>query len=128
MVFALASMGLPGLGTFIGEFLIVVDTFRVSPAAAIAAASGAVLSVIYALRFVERVFQGRKTSAVFCPDLNKRETAAMAALLIVIVWMGLYPKPLLDMSAPAVKSVRGIVESKNVDPPFFSRERGHDAR
>ena len=121
MVFALASMGLPGLGTFIGEFLIVVDTFRVSPAAAIAAASGAVVSVIYALLLVERVFQGRKTSAVSCPDLNKRETAVFAILVVVIVWMGLYPKPFLDTSAPAIKTLRTIVESNFTDQPSFFR-------
>jgi NADH-quinone oxidoreductase subunit M len=128
MVFALASMGLPGLGTFIGEFLIVVDTFRVSPAAAIAAAFGAVVSVIYALLLVERVFQGTKNNTVSCPDLNKRETAVFAVLLILIVWMGIYPKPFLDMSAPAIKTVRCIVGSKNADQPFFPLEHGHDAR
>ena len=105
-----------------------VDTFRVSPAAAIAAAFGAVVSVIYALLLVERVFQGTKNNTVDCPDLNKRETAVFAVLLILIVWMGIYPKPFLDMSAPAIKTVRCIVGSKNADQPFFPLEHGHDTR
>jgi NADH-quinone oxidoreductase subunit M len=124
MVFALASMGLPGLGTFIGEFLIVVDAFRVSPALAIAAASGAVLSAIYALGLVERVFQGRKNNDVFCPDLYKRETIAFAVLLALIVWMGVYPRPFLDTSAPAVETLRNITASiltDSNDPTFFTK-------
>jgi NADH-quinone oxidoreductase subunit M len=119
MVFALASMGLPGLGTFVGEFLIVADAFRVSPPAAVAAAVGSVFSVIYALRLVERVFQGGKSGAGSCPDMDKRETAAFAVLLAAIVWMGIYPKPFLDTSAPAVETLHNMIASKNMDPPSF---------
>lgn len=96
LFFALASLGLPGLGNFVGEFLVLAGTFGEHPATAAFAASGIVLSAVYALWMVQAVFQGPVESISGIPDLNSREGAAMAALAAAILWLGLYPQPLLD--------------------------------
>ena len=75
LVFALASLGLPSLGNFVAEFLILVGTWRVSEPATVLGAVGLVAATIYSLWIVQRVFQGRETPAVVMPDLTLREGA-----------------------------------------------------
>ncbi len=96
MVFALASLGLPGLGNFIGEFLVLVGTYRSSVTAAVIASLGFIAASVYALWIMQQAFHGPERPGVGPADLNGRETAAMAAMIIVIVWLGFYPQPVLD--------------------------------
>jgi NADH-quinone oxidoreductase subunit M len=103
-VFALASLGLPGLGNFVAEFLILLGVYRVNVPFAALAAVGLVAATVYALSLVARGFHGplRGTAA---SDLSRREVAILAALVVVIVWLGLYPQPILDTAAPALVAV-----------------------
>lgn len=103
LLFALASLGLPGLGNFVGEFLVLLGTFRVSPEAAILAASGLVLSAIYSLWIIQRVFHGPERKTV--PDLHVRETAAFVSMAVIIVWLGLFPQPVLDLFGQTLRSM-----------------------
>jgi len=96
MVFALASLGLPGLGNFIGEFLVLVGTYRSSVAATVLASLGLVAASVYALWIMQRAFHGPERPGSKPADLSRRETAAMAAMIVVIVWLGLYPQPVLE--------------------------------
>jgi NADH-quinone oxidoreductase subunit M len=113
MVFALASMGLPGLGNFIAEFLVLAGTYSVSPVAAIIAAIGLILSAVYALWMVQATFQGRRRAeaggSVHGPvrpvDLGTREMAVAIALVAAIVWLGVYPQPFVDTASPAVAPI-----------------------
>ena len=73
LFFALASLGLPGLGDFIGEFLVLVGTYQVNVAMAAVAAIGVLAATFYALRFVQRAFQGPNSHAWQLPDLAVRE-------------------------------------------------------
>ena len=97
MVFTMASLGLPMLGNFIAEFLILLGAFPVSNALTIIAAVGLVFAALYSLRMVQKVFLGPATVTVPLKDLSARELILMAALSISIVALGLYPQPVIDM-------------------------------
>lgn len=111
MLFALASMGLPGLGNFLGEFLVLLGTYQVSPPAAIIASLGLITSTVYALWMVQRVFQGPNDHDWRVPDLNAREVAVIAALTVVILWLGLFPQPVMDTFRQSMGGLRRVASS-----------------
>ncbi len=96
IVFAMATLGLPGLGNFAGEFLTLLGTFTTHPVAAGIAAIGAVLAAAYSLRVVQRVFFGPKPEGAISWDATPAQLALCAALIAVLVWLGAYPRPFLD--------------------------------
>jgi NADH-quinone oxidoreductase subunit M len=101
LFFALASLGLPGLGDFIGEFLILLGTFRAHAALAAVAACGVLAATLYALRFVQRVFQGPNLHSWRLPDLAVREGLMLGAMIVLLLWLGLYPQPVFHTFAQA---------------------------
>jgi len=107
MFFALASLGLPGIGNFVGEFLVVLGAFYVSPALAAFASAGFVLSTAYSLRLVHRVFFGGG-EAPAARDLTGRETAVMVLMIVPLMWLGLAPQPLLDMVKGGNRPVHSV--------------------
>jgi len=111
IILAMASLGLPGLGNFVAEFLVLAGTFRVSVPLAALGALGAVFAVAYALRIAQRTFHGPKQEDWRIVDLNAREVAIMAALVVGLVWLGLYPQPVLDAAAPAIAWLRAAAPS-----------------
>jgi NADH-quinone oxidoreductase subunit M len=106
MVFAIASLGLPGLGNFVGEFLVLLGTFAVNWPIAIVAAIGLVTAAIYSLILVQRALHGEPRADRRVRDLNTRETGVLAVLVIVIVALGVYPQPLLHTAAGGVANVQ----------------------
>ena len=106
MVFAIASLGLPGLGNFVGEFLVLLGAFAVNRPLAIAAALGLVTAAIYALILVQRTLHGESVANRKVADLDLRETGVLAALVIVIAWLGVYPQPVLHTAAGGVANVQ----------------------
>jgi NADH-quinone oxidoreductase subunit M len=102
MLFALASLGLPGLGNFIGEFLILLGVYQVNAAAAAVAAVGLISGTIYSLWMVQRTFHGEMSREERIADLSWREMAIFASLIAAIVWIGFYPQPLLSTAKPAL--------------------------
>jgi NADH-quinone oxidoreductase subunit M len=112
MFFALAAMGLPGLGNFIAEFLVLLGTYRVSPVATALASIGLIISTVYALWMVQGAFQGREREAVRIRDLGPREMAMATALVVALVWLGLYPQPIVDTAAPVVSSLSTAVPTR----------------
>lgn len=114
MFFALASLALPGLGNFIGEILVLFGTYRVSPLFAAVASVGFVLSVVYSLRIVQRVFFGPLTRPQALPDLTTRETVMMTGAIAITLWLGLYPQPVLNT---AVTAVRTLVQTVRAATP-----------
>ena len=100
LVLAVASLGLPGLGGFVGEFLVLLGAYGAAPGLAAIAALGLVASAIYALTLVQRAFHGPCRVAAI-PDLGARHLAVMAALMTGLVWFGLYPQPVLDLARAA---------------------------
>ncbi len=106
LVFALASLGLPGFGNFVAEFMVLLGSYRMHPVIAALAASGLVLSAIYSLWIVQNVFHGRKQEGLKLADLSSRETGMMAVMVLAILWLGLYPRPVLDTVEPFVNSIQ----------------------
>ena len=122
-VVALASIGLPGLNGFVGEFLVLIGSFRQYPVATALATTGVIFAAAYLLWALQRLIFNRldKPENEALPDLTRRELIVLIPLLIGIVWMGLYPKPVLDKLEPAarryVMTVRGLpVPGEDVVP------------
>jgi NADH-quinone oxidoreductase subunit M len=105
MVFALASLGLPGLGNFVGEFLALVGTFAASPVMAVLGATGMAFSVVYSTWIMYRAFFGPQKLERLA-DLNAREGALLAAMIAVIVWLGVFPNPVLNTSEHTVRALQ----------------------
>jgi len=97
MLFTMASLGLPTLGNFIAEFLILMGAFLVNVPLTAIATLGLVFSALYSLRLVQKVFLGPTAVEKPLKDFSARELIIMAALSISIVLLGLYPQPVMDM-------------------------------
>jgi NADH-quinone oxidoreductase subunit M len=113
----LASIGLPGLSGFVGEFLALIGTFLNNHAWAIIAASGAILASLYLLWAYQRVFHGLpdEANSTF-PDLLTHERLVMVPIIALIVFLGVYPKPVLDRIEPSVNATIAHIEQ---DVPGF---------
>lgn len=103
LIFAMASLGLPGLGNFIAELLILIGAFKASALMSCLASLGLIAATIYSLRIVQKVFLGNRNTDWKMNDLTLREKAVSALLVIAIVWLGLFPKPVLDTAKPAIQ-------------------------
>jgi NADH-quinone oxidoreductase subunit M len=104
MVFTLANVGLPGTSGFVGEFLTMLGAFVHNSWLAIFAATGVILSAAYALYLYRRIIFGAlvKPSLQAIQDLTAREIAILAPLVVITIALGVYPKPVLDVTTPAV--------------------------
>src|SRR5499433_3241691 len=107
MVFTLANVGMPGTSGFVGEFLTLIGTFRVNIPVATLATVGVILSAAYALWLYRKVIFGRltKPSLAGILDLDGREMAAFAPLVVLTILFGIYPKPVLDVSQASVAAL-----------------------
>jgi NADH-quinone oxidoreductase subunit M len=104
MVFTMANVGLPGTSGFVGEFLTLIGAFEVSGWVALFATSGVILSAAYALFLYRRVVFGalEKSSLMGMSDLSRREVALLAPLLLLTIYYGVHPAPILDACAASV--------------------------
>lgn len=107
MVFTMANVGLPGTSGFVGEFLTLLAAFKANTWIAIFATSGVILSAAYALYLYRRVIFGalEKASLKSLLDLSPREIAILAPLVILTIFYGVYPAPVLDVTAASVKNL-----------------------
>jgi NADH-quinone oxidoreductase subunit M len=107
MVFMLASVGLPGTSGFVGEFLVLLGAFQSNTWAGFFATTGLILGAPYMLYLYRRVIFGPlvREELRSILDLNKRELATFAPLVALVLWMGVYPKPFLDVFAASVDSI-----------------------
>jgi NADH-quinone oxidoreductase subunit M len=110
-VVMLSSIGLPGLNGFAGEFLILVGSFLTRRWWTVVAATGVILAALYLLWAYQRVFHGEPDADnADTPDLTWREGLVMAPLLGLIVFLGVYPKPMLERIEPAVDRLVSHIE------------------
>lgn len=115
LIAGLASLALPGLAPFVSEFLVLVGTFTRYPVSAVLAATALVLSAIYVLWLYQRVMTGpRKQGDAALRDLRPRELAVVVPLLALLVILGVYPKPALDVINPAIG--RAVTEPVSTPP------------
>jgi NADH-quinone oxidoreductase subunit M len=115
LIAGLAGLSLPGLNTFVSEFLVLVGTFTRYEAAAILATLGIILAAIYILWMYQRTMTGPVRAEVAnMPDLKPRELWAVGPLIALIVVLGVYPRPVLNIINPAVHST--LVGTHSTDP------------
>jgi NADH-quinone oxidoreductase subunit M len=109
MFFTLASVGLPGLSGFVGEFLVLLGTFKVNTLVAFLAATGLILGAAYALWLYRKIIFGEltKDSLKAILDMNRREIVVFLPLVLLSLWMGIYPNSFLDPMAPSVDKLVG---------------------
>lgn len=125
LVFAMASLGLPGMGNFVAEFLTLVGAWQASHKLTILATIGLVAATIYSLRIVQKIFYGiEKKKNRQLNDLSLREKFVLITMVIVIIWLGLFPQPVLN-------TTKGIELSKNpqstgsgIQPSALNRQEG----
>jgi len=111
LFFAVASLGLPGLGNFVAEVLVLVGLFAVQPWITAVAALGMIGAAVYALWMMQLAFQGKPDEGRQFADFGTREMATMAAMMLALVWLGLYPQPVLDIAQPVLDSLHKLVPS-----------------
>jgi NADH-quinone oxidoreductase subunit M len=108
LLFALASLGLPGLANFSGEILVLIGTFQTRPIWAIMAIAGVVFAAAYMLRLIQRVLWGEPTQAEVA-DLSPREWLILIPLAILTVWLGIYPATFLKpLETPVLLALGGL--------------------
>ena len=111
----LSSLALPGLSSFVSEFLVLVGTYTRYPVAAVLGTFGVILAALYILIPVQKSLHGPTTPGnENLLDLNKREIIAIAPVIALIVALGIYPKPALDLINPAAKET--ITRAGFTDP------------
>ncbi|MEO1222850.1 MAG: NADH-quinone oxidoreductase subunit M [Pseudomonadota bacterium] len=110
MVFMLASVGLPGTSGFVGEFMILIGTFQVNTWVAVFAATGLILGAAYMLYLYRRVVFGKltKDDVKAMPDLNARELAIFVPMILIVIWLGIYPS---SFTAITDASVANLIEN-----------------
>jgi NADH-quinone oxidoreductase subunit M len=94
---SLSSIGLPGTNGFVGEFLVLLGSFRTYPVLTIIATTGVIFAAVYLLWALQRILFNPldKPENTHLPDLNRRELALLVPMIVVIIWLGVYPAPVL---------------------------------
>ncbi|MGC3944344.1 MAG: NADH-quinone oxidoreductase subunit M [Chryseolinea sp.] len=132
LVFVMASLGLPGLGNFVAEFLTLIGSWQANRAMTVLGAIGVVGATIYSLRIMQRVFYGPKTSIdeAKLPDLSAREKLIMIPMVVLIILLGLMPQFVLDTSRAAMVTILKGLPIINSDAPSATLKQGgeHDLR
>ncbi|MDX3226580.1 NADH-quinone oxidoreductase subunit M [Streptomyces sp. ME19-01-6] len=134
LIGGLATLSLPGLAPFISEFLVLVGTFSRYPVLGVIATVGIVLAALYVLVLYQRTMTGPvKAEVRGMPDLKVRELVVVAPLIALLIFLGVYPKPLTDIVNPAVDHTLSVVDKKDPKPDhpvtdagWFSYSPMHD--
>jgi len=117
LIGGLATLSLPGLAPFVSEFLVLVGTFTRHPAIGIIATFGIVLAALYTLVLYQRTMTGPvKAEVAEMPDLRVRELLVVAPLIALLIFLGVYPKPVTDIVNPAVRHTMSDVHQTDPQP------------
>ncbi len=109
LFFAMASLGMPGLGNFVAEFLILVGSFQVSVTMTLLAALGLITAAIYSLIIIQKAFHGQQSEHQQMQDFDRRELSTMTVMIIGLLWMGLYPQTFIDAFSPAFGQLNSLI-------------------
>ncbi len=124
LIVGLSSLALPGTNSFVSEFLVLVGSFTTQPAFSIIAAVGIILAALYILLMYQRTMHGPENPRLRgVRDLDKRELATLGPLIALIIVLGVYPKPVLDIITPAVDAT--MVDLGTNDPAPTVAEEGN---
>ncbi|QNP64686.1 NADH-quinone oxidoreductase subunit M [Streptomyces genisteinicus] len=117
LVGGLATLSLPGLAPFVSEFLVLVGTFSAYPVAGVIATSGIVLAALYTLVLYQRTMTGPvKAEVSTMPDLKARELVVVAPLIALLLFLGVFPKPVTEIVNPAVEHTMSDVQKQDPRP------------
>ena len=125
----LASLALPGTSPFVSEFLVLVGTFTVNKPVAVISTVGIILAAGYVLWMIQRTTQGTPNPALATVpamkrDLSVREAVAVGPLIALILLLGFYPKPVIDVINPAVQATLHDVGKSDPKPTAVNPEAG----
>ncbi|WP_257668706.1 NADH-quinone oxidoreductase subunit M [Parapedobacter tibetensis] len=115
MLLAMASLGLPGLGNFIAEFLILLGAFKANVWLTVLATCGLIFSAIYSLWLIQQVFLGPKKTPDSVQDFSWREIILMASLILSIIWLGLYPQPVINTARPMINKLEKLFVNQSTN-------------
>ncbi len=115
-IMLMASVGLPLTIGFVGEFLSLLGFYKISPVMTILAGTSIILGAVYMLRVYKEAFFGPLTNEKNknLPDLNAKELTSLVPLVLVVIWLGIYPKPVLEPIDNSVKSMLELMEKKAI--------------
>jgi NADH-quinone oxidoreductase subunit M len=111
LFFIAASLGIPVTANFVGEFMVLFGTFSTAPWVVVIASFGLVLAAIYSLILMQRVHYGPPRSETPLTGLDTREFAMMLSIVALLLWLGVYPQPLLDTTEAAMGEVQQVFET-----------------
>ncbi len=112
-----ASLGIPITANFIGEFMVLFGTFPTAPWVVIIASFGLVLAAIYSLILMQRVHYGPPREETLLKGLDTREFTMLLSIVVLLIWLGIYPQPLLDTTAAAMDKVHQLFQPPSVVAP-----------
>lgn len=119
MFFAAALLGIPGTANFIGEFLILLGAFKVAPVITIIATASLVLAGVYSLIMIHRTLFGQPKSQQKLEDMSVRELSLGLSLAIILVVVGFYPQPLLNVSVDAMTFIQQTYAPAGISVPLI---------
>jgi NADH-quinone oxidoreductase subunit M len=130
MIVTLSSIGLPGTNGFVGEFTILLGTFKSNVVYAVLGAVGIILAAVYMLWMYQRVMFGKitKPENENLKDLNLREKLVLIPLIIAIFWIGIYPKPFFSRMEPSVKALIENAQTKYGENQSFQESLTLDSQ
>jgi len=106
LFFAVANLGMPGTGNFVGEFMILTGSFQVVPTIIVIATFGLVFASVYSLVMMQRAYYGEAKSKDPLPGMSPREFMTIGVLVVLLVLLGVYPQPILDTSHAAMSNIQ----------------------
>jgi NADH-quinone oxidoreductase subunit M len=104
--FAVATLGLPGLGNFVGEILVLFGAWRVSPLLTVIATLGFIFSTVYALWMIQAAFFGKNIHNWKLAPSTPREIGIMVVMALTVLWLGLYPQTFLNTAQKALEALQ----------------------
>jgi NADH-quinone oxidoreductase subunit M len=112
-----AAMGLPGLSAFISEVLVLLGAWRVYPGLTVVAASAVILTAGYLLWTLQRMYLGKPNEKYLTlPEINARELFTLVPLGAIVIFLGIYPRPILDLQSPALLRLNDQVRGSTATP------------
>ncbi|MCX0501119.1 NADH-quinone oxidoreductase subunit M [Erwinia billingiae] len=106
LFFAVANLGMPGTGNFVGEFMILTGSFKTVPVTIVIATFGLVFASVYSLVMMQRAYYGAPKSETPLRGMNAREFLMIMVLVVLLVLLGVYPQPILDTSHAAMSNIQ----------------------
>ena len=106
LVFAMASLGLPGLGDFVGEFLVLLGAYRANVSLTVVATLGLLAATLYGLKFAQGAFHGPNLHHWKLPDMRLREWTIVGPMILCLLWIGLYPQAILNTLRRSLATVQ----------------------